>query len=208
MDAGEIPESAILEIFERHGAYLRGGHFRLASGLHAEEYVDFGALVRRVIPAELELLGRAVAEEVRRSGLAAAQFICVPSGDAEVLAREVGKWLQPQPRALVVALKRDKGMFVLDDTKARLLRRWSVLLLDDVVSTGSTLDKLERLVERAKGVIVGRAVLWARDPRLSVAAPVRRRIEAWAPGPKNCPRCEARVPIDATVGHGAEEVKS
>lgn len=65
----------------------------------------------------------------------------------------------------------------LDGTDAALLRGKRVLIVDDVISTGASLEALEQLVERVGGEIVGRmAVLAEGDaigrPDITVLAPL------------------------------------
>ncbi len=54
--------NAILQLFERTGAYLRG-HFRLTSGMHSPEYLQCARVLAH--PEYAEELGTLLAEAVR-----------------------------------------------------------------------------------------------------------------------------------------------
>ncbi len=59
---------------------------------------------------------------------------------------------------------RDKQILVLTRESAEKLIGKRVCILDDVVSTGGTINALERLVVRAGGITVCRAAIWLEGP--------------------------------------------
>ena len=54
-----------------------------------------------------------------------------------------------------------KQILCLDEVEAKLIEGKRVLIVDDVISTGESLEAMEALVERFGGNIVGRATVLA-----------------------------------------------
>lgn len=109
------------------------------------------------------------------------EFLVTPEAKAIAFSYEVAKDLGL--RRVVIARKsikaymsdylveevksittREKQFLVLVREDAEELNGRRVCLLDDVVSTGGTLNALERLVMRAGGSVVCRAAIWIEGP--------------------------------------------
>lgn len=108
-------------------------------------------------------------------------IIVTPEAKAIALAYEVAKLLAH--KRLIVARKsikaymrdylveevksittREKQIMILTREDAEEIVGKRVCILDDVVSTGGTINALERLVERAGGKPVCRAAIWIEGP--------------------------------------------
>lgn len=59
---------------------------------------------------------------------------------------------------------REKQVLVLTREDAEMIRNRRVCILDDVVSTGGTINALERLVKRAGGTVTCKAAIWVEGP--------------------------------------------
>lgn len=106
----------------------------------------------------------------------------------------------------------ETGRFVLKRGYDKLVMGQNVLIVEDVLTTCTTIRKVVEAVHRYEGNIVGVMALCNRGgvtasdvgdvPRLD--ALVNLTLESW--GVANCPLCEQGVPINTTVGKGAEYV--
>jgi len=82
----------------------------------------------------------------------------------------------------------------------RLIRHGTkVLLIEDLVSTGTTLKLLIKLVEQFGGQVVGIGALWRRTKRAEVGGkPVFSLVSRDFPTypPESCPLCKKGVPLN------------
>lgn len=136
----------ILEIFRRHGA-LKEGHFVLASGLHSANYFQVACLTQHP----------AVLDELIRDRLAGNEL----SGRVDtVLSPAVGAIAVGQQLGLAI---RCRAIFAERDSENKMtLKRGfalgageKILLVEDVITTGGTLDELKRLTDDVRAEIAG-----------------------------------------------------
>ncbi|MBI4562553.1 MAG: hypothetical protein HY724_10970, partial [Candidatus Rokubacteria bacterium] len=82
----------------------------------------------------------------------------------------------------------------------RLIRQGTkVLLVEDLVSTGTTLKLLIELVERLGGQVVGIGALWRRTKKADVGGkPVFSLVSRDFPTypPEACPLCKKGIPLN------------
>ena len=80
-----------------------------------------------------------------------------------VLARKAAKLYMQNPIKFDVQSITTKGMqsLYLDGTDVEYMKGKKVLIVDDVISTGASLAALEKLVEAAGGIIVGKMTVLA-----------------------------------------------
>lgn len=85
------------------------------------------------------------------------------SGKNYVVARKMSKLYMEGPIVIEVQsiTTADKQVLCLDAGEVKLLKGKRVLIVDDVISTGASLLAIEKLVESAEGVIVGKAAVLA-----------------------------------------------
>jgi orotate phosphoribosyltransferase len=83
-----------------------------------------------------------------------------------------------------------------------------VLVVEDVTTTGGSVKKVISSVEKAGGKVVAAAVMINRDPKLVNSKSIGKPFSALGvfkvPSyeEKDCPLCEAQVPINTMLGHG------
>lgn len=189
------------EVFRRSGALIEG-HFVLTSGRHADAYVEKFAVLSDPA-ATSELCGFWAARHRDREGTATVDLVAGPTTGGIVLAFETGRQLGV--RAIFAEEVRDP-----DGTTRREFRRGftirpgeRVLLVDDILTTGSSLLALIPAVEALGGEIVECAVLVDRSAdRSSITSPTTGRVyplralwqlplPTFEAGPETCPRCAA-----------------
>lgn len=177
----------VQELLEACGAILRG-HFALTSGVHSPAYVQSSLMVGD--PVLGQRLARAVASGPWRSGTT-----CVlgPTLGGVILAYEVARTLGVR----AVYAERLQGVLHLargfDLTSAD-----RVLVVEDVVITGGTVQELLQLVTHRGAEVTGVGVLVDRAAGpLDFGVPyhvlTKLQVPVW--GPDQCPLCRQGQPL-------------
>lgn len=176
-----------MERFRRFGA-VQDGHFLLSSGLHGSMYIQSALILQH--PQEAAALGEALAERVRD---ARPDVVIGPALGGIVIAHEVARALGC--RALfaeradgVMQLRR--GFVIAPDERT--------LVVEDVITTGGSVEEVAALVRSAGGHVVGFAVLVDRSAgRVHLEAPLAALITLDLPvfRADACPQCREGVPL-------------
>lgn len=177
-------QARALEIFKASHAFLEG-HFVYTSGRHGTAYIEKFRILERA--EYTEALCRMIAATFETSG---AEIVAGPTTGGIVMAYEVGRIL------------RLPGIFCEKNVDGgRVFRRGfriepgqKVLVVDDIVTTGGSLQDTFAAVEALGGEIVGVGVLADRsgggvDVPYPYFACLQVGMDSWAPG--DCPMCAA-----------------
>jgi orotate phosphoribosyltransferase len=200
------------DLFRRSGA-LKEGHFLLKSGKHSERYLE-KFLVLQDPAATSELCGFWAARYRGEDGTATVDLVAGPTTGGIVLAFETGRQLGV--RAIFAEEVKDAGGAVRREFRRgfTIAPGERVLLVDDILTTGGSLQAMIPAVEAMGGEIVGCHVLADRSGGLAtLTSPVSGRIYAlralwplelptYEPGPDTCPACKAGVPLYAPGSTG------
>jgi len=183
--------SDLREQLEQRGGMLEG-HFQLASGRHADLYIEKFRILQWP-----DLTGELCAEIAERFADAGANVVAGPTTGGVILAFEVGRRMGLRA---IIAERNEEG-------PGREFRRGfelgsedRVLVVDDVLTTGgSVLDTVEAV--RARGAeVVGVGVLVNRGASPDFGAPLHSCLEvqvaSWEPG--ECGLCREGVPLIIT----------
>jgi orotate phosphoribosyltransferase len=179
---------ATRQIFEESGAFLRG-HFVYTSGRHGADYLEKFRLLEN--PRATQSLGGLIARHFARLR---PQAVAGPTMGGLVLAYEVARQLGTNA---VYAERGDQGGRVLR-RGFRLQPDERVLVVDDVVTTGASLQQMIDCVRNAGGTVVGVGVLADRTAgsmRLEVPffACISPDFPSYAP--QSCPLCAEGIPL-------------
>lgn len=199
------------EILTVTGALRTNGHYVYASGRHGNAYVDKKAALRN--PSFRQLLCREIA---RRYAMSDIQTVIGPESGgammAPVVAHELGKLLVKDIKWAAAAKVSDGGIEVLGDDIPRV-KFTRTLIVDDILTTGSSLKKVVESTARigcrvvSACVLVNRGGVTARmisaNPKigLHLDALVTMSFGSWPAS--GCPLCEAGMSVDTELGHGA-----
>lgn len=183
-----ITSDDVERVFRRSGA-LREGHFVLASGRHSPLYLEKFQVLQH--PAETERLCAALAAWARHLDV---ETVAGPTTGGIILAHEVARQLGMRA---VYAERRENG-------KGREFRRGftlrpgeRVLVVDDIMTTGGSVQETIDTVRSAGGQVAGAAVLVDRsggtaDFGVPIQALWRLDIPSFAAA--DCPLCAKGVP--------------
>jgi len=200
------------QIFREAGAY-RDGHFKLKSGRHADRYIEKFQVLQW--PDRVAELCGLMADRARgRGGKSNVDVVIGPTTGGVILAYEVARQLGV------------RGIFAeqttaSDGSMARELRRGfeiqpgeKVLLVDDVVTTGASLQEMVPVVESAGGDLTKAVVLVDRTGGLSAVTsnatgrtyPAEAlwslNLPTYEAGEETCSGCAIGLPIEAPGSSG------
>lgn len=189
-----MPDSeSALAAFESAGAFLRG-HFVYTSGRHGADYLEKFRILED--PAATMTLAATIAEHFRSP---APELVAGPTTGGIILAFEVARQLGVN--AVYVERGHDGG---------RVLRRGftirpgaTVLVVDDVVTTGGSLAQTTACLRDAGGKVIGIGVLADRTSgRAGADVPFFACLTLDFPSysPEECPLCARGIPLAALRG--------
>lgn len=189
----------VLQELEKIGAIFTGKHFVYASGKHGSGYINMDIMFPNV-----ELVAR-LCQDLIKPFEGQFDVIAAPAtGGIELgvlsalAAKTPGVW----------ADKDHDGGFVFERAGfAEALKGKRVLVVEDLLTTGGSVEKVAREVEKEGGTVVGISVVCNRGgvtaealsvPRLEMLANVSFTAEEAG----GCPLCKEGQPIVDTMGHG------
>lgn len=175
--------------FRRAGAYLEG-HFALASGKHSDRYIEKFQVLQW--PRETERLCGAIAEWARALDV---ETVAGPTTGGIILAHEVARQLGTR------AVYAERG----DDGTGRVFRRGftlrrgeRILVVDDILSTGGSVQETIAAVRASEATVAGIAVLADRSGGTAFGdVPYLALWQVTMPAfaPSDCPLCAAGTPV-------------
>ncbi len=179
---------SVEEIFEKSGAVLKG-HFLLTSGLHSPIYWEKFQVLQ--FPHYTEQLCGMIADNFRWQKI---QVVAGPTTGGVILAHEVARQLGIRS---IFAEKENTG--------ERTFRRGfqinpgeSVLVVDDILTTGGSIREVVAAVEQRGGKVTGIGVLVDRSPqKIDFGVPLFscHRSETITYKPEDCLLCAAGIPL-------------
>ncbi len=186
-------------------AVLTGRHFVYKSGKHGSGYINMD-----VVFPDLPLTRRLcelLAEPFREDGI---EVVAAPAVGGIVLAAFTALALDGPPPG-VAAVWADKAGDAFSFERAGFADRLagsSVLVVEDLLTTGGSVLKVCRLVEECGGAVRGLSVVCNRGGVTAAQLGVPRlealtSVDFEAVDESDCELCRTGVPIVADIGHGA-----
>ncbi len=180
-------EQEVRQLLVNTGAIMEG-HFLLTSGLHSPLYVEKFQVLQW--PEPTAKLCEALADRFRDDGV---QVVVGPVTGGIILAQLIGRALG----ARAIFTERENGDmtlrrgFYIDPGE-------KVLVVEDIVTTGGSVDEVLEVVRQQGGDLVGVALLVDRsggkvdfgvrtESLLKLSVPTYR--------PEDCPQCKGGVPL-------------
>jgi orotate phosphoribosyltransferase len=180
-------EEDIEAIFIKSGAILKG-HFLLTSGLHSPVYWEKFRILQ--YPEYTGQLCQMIADHYRAADI---QVVAGPTTGGIILAFEVARRLGVRS---VYAEKKGKERIFRRSLTINPSER--VLVVDDILTTGGSVERVLAAVEKLSGNVVGVGILVDRsNGKLDFGVPFFSclRTETVTYEPSACPLCAAGVPL-------------
>lgn len=183
-----LNDSGLTRMLQDTGALMKG-HFKLSSGRHSDTYIQCSRLLedpRRAVEA-----GRALGSKA--AGLGQVDQVFCPALGAVLIGFTTGLALGVP----VIFAERVDGEMTLR-RGFEIAPGSSVLLVEDVITTGGSISELAHLTEEAGARVVGIACIIDRggsgDMEYPVVSLVRLDVVSYAP--QECPLCARKIPLD------------
>ncbi len=178
-----------LRIFEVTGA-LQDGHFLLSSGLHSPQY--FQCALALQYPDYREQFAREIAEffsELEER----IDVVISPAIGGIVVGQEVGRLLGTRS----IFAEREDGKMTL--RRGFVIKpRENVLVCEDVITTGGSVQEVINLVEAAGAYPIGvGAIIDRSGGKVTFDVPLFScvQIKALTYKPERCPLCQQKIPL-------------
>ena len=194
----EVREKIHLEILKRTGAYHANDHVLLPNGQHTSEYIEKTLVTTE--PSFTEGLGAVIAKHFAQWPV---DMVLSTGSGALILSHCVARAHPSRPVVVygTKGLSRGKRRVTLPAEFQRLIRPTTrVLLVEDLVSSGTTLNLLIELVEQLGAQVVGVGCLWRRtsielkDKSTPIFSLVSRDFPTY--DPDECPLCRKGVGLN------------
>jgi len=177
----------IEKVLEENGVILKG-HFLLTSGLHSDIYFEKFRLLEK--PHLIRSLIIDVKEKLNKLNF---NVVIGPLTGGALVAFAVGEVLQK----VAYYAEKTNNKFILS-RGFQLKDSDRVLVVDDVLTTGGSLEKVKNLVLSYGATVVGYFVLIDRRPQnkgleLPIFSLIRKKANVYTP--KECPLCKQGIPL-------------
>ncbi len=182
-----MEKEEILEIFRETGAFLEG-HFLLTSGLHSPVYIEKFKVLQ--FPRYVEILAGEIAHHFSGEKI---DVVAGPAVGGIILAYEVARQLGVR----MAFTEREEGKMVFR-RDFQLKKGDRVLIVEDVVTTGASVEEVIKAVEGTEAQIVGIGVLVNRGTKkIPFPYPFYPlwEIEAQTYSPEECPLCQKKITL-------------
>lgn len=182
-----MTEEDVKQLLIKTGAILEG-HFLLTSGLHSPMYVEKFQVLQ--YPEYTAQLCKALAEKFAEQNV---ELVIGPVTGGILLAHEVGKNLGTR----AIFTERENGKMTL--RRGFVIKPGErVLLVEDIVTTGGSIQEVIDVVREHGGIPVGIGMLVDRSGGKATfdipsKALLKLKVETYSP--ENCPLCTQGVPM-------------
>ncbi len=199
--------SETIRLFEKTGAKLEG-HFQLASGLHGSMFVDAWRLYAN--PSDSYRVCQLLTHVIRQQQLGGrVEIVIGPERGAIWIAKDVARFYAPVASNITRAMIAEKDRacpnehhtFVIHPRWQKELRGKRVVIVEDVMTSGGSVESVANLVRKYGGDPILAACIWNRGgvtaKQLNVpqlVALVDDLIPSYEPG-NTCPGCNAGLEL-------------
>ncbi len=176
-----MEQDKLLDLMRELGA-LHQGHFLLSSGLHSDTYFQCARILQ--FPELARELGAALAAFFPGTGY---DLVVSPAMGGILIGHEVARALG---RRFVFTERKDGVMMIRRGFE--IAKGEKVVIAEDVVTRGTSLLEVVKVVEDAGGVVAGLTSIIDRtggdaDLPLPLHSLARVKVQTWRP--EDCPLC-------------------
>ena len=187
-----MSDQMITDLLKKTGVIMEG-HFLLTSGRHSSRFLQCSQLLQ--YPEYAGSICRLMAEPFRDK---AVEVVIGPAMGGVILAYELARTLGA--KALYAEPSEDKMIL---RRGFRIEAGEKVLVVEDAVTTGGSVQKVIDLLKSCEAEIIGVAVIVDRSAGdlnfgVSTKALLKMQIESFEP--ETCPLCQAGQPLQQPKG--------
>lgn len=196
------------EIFVRTGAQKKG-HFVLTSGRHTADYFNKDAIY--MYPVEISRLAREIAKSYKDDNIEA---VIAPAIGGVILSQWVAFHLSKLTGRNIFALYAEKDEtgkgFVIKRGYDQIIKGKTVLVVEDVLTTGGSVRKVVELVRVYGGVVAGIGAILNRGRVTADMVGNSTKMMAIADinfpnwPEDDCHLCRDSIPVNVDMGKGRE----
>ena len=190
-----MQERDLLNLMTELGA-LHQGHFLLSSGLHSDTYFQCARILQ--FPELARELGAAIAERFEGETF---DLVVSPALGGILIGHEVARALGRR----FVFTERKNGVMTLR-RGFTLQQSEKALVVEDVVTRGTSVREVAVAVEAAGGIVAGLAAIIDRtggDADLPVPLQALARVTVATYDPAACPLCQRGDPVTKPGSRGS-----
>ena len=145
-------QDQLIEIFQKTGALLQG-HFILTSGRHSPTYFQCAKVLQ--YPEHLKRFSNEIVHHFQETEI---DMVITPAVGGIVLGTEVGRQLNKQ----TIFAEREQGVMTLR-RGFEISPKSNVLVIEDVITTGGSVQEVIELVANSDATVTGVGVLVDRS---------------------------------------------
>jgi len=178
------------ELFEKYGV-IKTGHFQLTSGKHSSQYINKDAIYSN--PRLFKIIVARIGNEIGKY-LDLFDIITGPAIAGAVLAAPIS--LQFINKVFIYPEKIDSEM-VFRRGYDRILKDKKVWIIEDIITTGGSIEKTIIAIEKCGGKVIGISAIWDRRRSCVDGNIVLSLINEFVPSyyPNECPDCKVGKPL-------------
>ena len=198
----------VVFILKKHGGLITNDHIVLTSGKHADCYVNKDAIYPHT--KDIAKICREIAKKFQGKKI---DVVAAPALGGIILSQWTAYYLSKLTKSEVLGVYTEKTPDknqIFTRGYDKLVKGKKVLIVEDVVTTGRSVQKVVKSVREAGGVPVSICVLFNRNPEMinsksmgvSFYSLAELKMNAYEEA--NCPLCKKNIRINLSVGKGRE----
>ncbi len=194
----------ILDTLTHVGALLTHDHFVGTSGVHFDTYINKDALYPHT--REVSAIANQMAELHRGMNI---DIVAGPALGGIILSQWTAHHLSGITKKEVLSIYAEKKNNTLELTRGyeALVKNKRVLIVEDLTTTGGSLQQVINTVQHYGGNVVAATVMVNKNPLLTsktfgVPFSPLASLDIALYEESLCVLCKADIPINTTIGHG------
>ncbi|EKD76472.1 MAG: hypothetical protein ACD_43C00098G0004 [uncultured bacterium] len=195
----------LLAMLEEVGAVMPNDHFVGTSGNHFDTYINKDALYPYT--DKVAMVGEMFAEKFKTYDV---QVVAGPALGGIILSQWTAAALSRLTNKNVLSVYAEKKDDTLKMTRGydKIVAGKNVAVVEDLTTTGGSLQKVIAAVQAAGGKVVVAAVMVNKNPQavnsqffgVPFVALAEKVVQMYAPA--DCKLCANNIPVNTTIGHG------
>lgn len=196
----------IIEILKKVNAVITDNHFVYTSGKHGEIYINKDALYPHT--KETSEVGKMFAEKYQDADI---DVVVGPALGGIILSTWVAYHLSQLKGKEVLGVYTEKDANknqIFTRNYDKLVAGKNVLVIEDLTTTGGSVQKVVDTVRNAGGTVIGVCVMVNRNPdevnsdMMGAPFDALGVLPAKAYDESECPFCKEERPVNQNIGHG------